>query len=156
MKRFGFIVFLFAICLSGHNALSDNSARIHTSVTLEPRRAVQRILAAEMTPDVRMAALEPYIDVGRSKNDIDKLLDWHSIDGFGPGFHDVHYGGFNLGLIISYYPDGEAYSITYRANNGTTVNLRRDDPITWPKTTDGKNAMLRQKTGMTTSSNGHR
>jgi hypothetical protein len=150
MERFGFIMVVLLTCLSGCDASPDNSATGEPSVGIEPRepaQLIQEILEAEMTPEARMKALEPYIDVGRSKDKVDQLLgQWYGFWGHGPGFLYVDYGEWNKpGLSVHYYPDDEVCSITYRSKDGKTVNLRADDPITWPKTTDGKNAVLRQK-----------
>jgi len=152
MERFGFALISLVICVSGCDVSSDNSAGVDTSVRVEPhgpRQVVEQVLREEMTPETRMKALEPYVDVGRSKEEVEKVLDSsYSAFGYGPGFVIVRYGEWGKpGLNIDYYPDGEACSITFWTKDGKTVNLRSDDPITWPKTTDGKNALLRQKKG---------
>jgi hypothetical protein len=108
---------------------------------------IAEILEANMTPEARMKALEPYIDVGRSKGEVEELLETsYEAWGHGPGFLIVDYGEWGKpGLNIHYYPDGEVSAVVYRMKVGETIYLRCDDPITWPKTTDGKNAVLRRK-----------
>ena len=116
-----------------------------------PREIVEEILSSKMSPADRMRALEPYVNVGRSREAMEKLLPpTRRVMGHGPGFMRVDYGELTLtkpGLSIHYYPDGEACQIDYLICVGGTISsirLRSDDPITWPKTTDGENAKLRQ------------
>ncbi len=107
----------------------------------EPRQVVEAILAANMSPETRMKALEPYIDVGRSQVEIEKLMGrpggwWVR----GPGFVECFY---HDGLIVEYYPDREACVISFRDKDGKGTILRSDDPITWPKTARGGNSSSR-------------
>jgi hypothetical protein len=145
MARFGLVLVPLLVAFGGCLAPADPAPVAEAPPPdgpAEARQAVERILAADMTPEARMAALEPYIDVGSTGNQVDAVLGRpHTISGHGPGFLTAEYGEFRRpGLSIGYYPDGSVYSITY----GQTV-LRSDDPITWPKTIDGKNAELRKK-----------
>jgi len=114
---------------------------------VDPARAVEQALGADLTPEARMRTLEPYIDVGRTRDEVERVLGpAHSVLGRGPGSLVADYHPFRRpGLRIGYYPDGEVYSVAYRAADGTVVTLRSDDPVTLPKTTDGKNAQLRKK-----------
>jgi hypothetical protein len=111
------------------------------------RQVIEGILEADLGPEARMAALEPYIDVGDHMDDIERLLpERRELWGHGPMFMEVEYGDWHKpGLIVYYYPDLESYAITYRTKDKHCVKLRSDDPITWPKTTDGHNAELRQR-----------
>jgi hypothetical protein len=147
MTRCGFIVGPLLICFPGAVISSDNREQVDTSVRVDPRQIIEQVLTADMTPEARMKALERYIDVGRSEEEIEKLLGSSYLgDGYGPGFMTKHYRNRRLpSLIVEYYPDGEALAIKYASKDGSVITLRSDDPITWPKTTDGKNARLRPK-----------
>jgi hypothetical protein len=111
------------------------------------RQVIEGILEADLRPEARMAALEPYVDVGDHMDDIERLLpERRGVWGHGPWFVQVEYGDWHKpGLIVDYYPDGESFAITYRTKDNHWVKLRSDDPITWPETTDGHNAELRQR-----------
>src|SRR5262249_17416720 len=95
----------------------------------------------------RMKALAPYINVGQSRKEVEKVLgpSW-CMNFHGTGFCHVYYGDLGKpGLAIEYYPDGEVCTIEYRDRDRKCFVLRTDDPITWPKTITGKNATLRRK-----------
>jgi hypothetical protein len=111
-----------------------------------PCPAVQQILDADMSPEARMKALEPFLDIGHHQAEVEQVLGSANNLFGNAGFLTVYYGEFcKSGLNVTYYPDGEVCTIVYRTGEGIRVCMRSDDPITWPKTTDGKNAVLRQK-----------
>lgn len=145
MGRFRLALIPLLVSLAGCHSPADpppGAEAPSLAVPGDGRRTVEKILAADTTPENRMAALEPYIDIGRTSNEVEAVLGRpHTVSGHGPGFLTAEYGEFGRpGLSIGYYPDGTVYAITY----GRTT-LRSDDPITWPKTTDGKNAELRKE-----------
>ncbi len=93
----------------------------------EPREVVKKILAADMAPEARMTALEPYINVGRPQGDIEEVLGrGGDYVGHGPGFVECSYDD---GLNIEYYPDGEACIISFRGKDGKVgvLPVRRSD-----------------------------
>ena len=116
--------------------------------TSEPAPVVRAILLADLAPAARVSALAPYLNVGMSYRDAERVLgDPLSLLGHGPGFTvGFYYWGPGVGdLSVRFYPDGEVYSISYRGKDREWVELRSDDPVTWPKTTGGHNAKLRKK-----------
>src|SRR5438105_4212439 len=108
MGRIRTVFLLTAACLSGCVNSSDDAATDERSPSGAPndaQAAIKRILETEMTPEARMNALEPYLDIGRSQKEIEQVLGgFNGISGSGPGFFDADYGDFgNPGLQIAYY-----------------------------------------------------
>jgi hypothetical protein len=99
--------------------------------------AIQAALAKE-TDQARLAALERFVNVGMSVNQIDRLIGnhWRFDRTHGPGFTDAIYGEIEEPrLVVRSYPDGEVYAVGYKAEGSPfSVTLRSDDPITWPPT----------------------
>jgi len=107
---------------------------------------IKNVLERDMTDDARLAVLERFVDIGMSEREIDEVLGgpWSSF-GHGPGFSIANYGDIGgFGLVVHFYPDGEAYAIGY-SKNGHEFALRSDDPITWPKTKNERYERLRGK-----------
>jgi hypothetical protein len=104
------------------------------------RKAVAHILTADLAPEDRMKALAPYLDIGRSREEVETVLgpSW-GMTFHGAGFCSVYYGDFGKpGLAVLYSPNGKAGAIEYRPREGKSVVLRTDAPIAYPKTEDGK------------------
>jgi hypothetical protein len=124
--------------------LGDSSSSIDTTVQLDPREFVSRVLAANLTPNTRMTMLEPYVNVGRSREEIEKVVGApRAVYALGQGFHQAFYCDDRL--MVRYYPDGEAYAICCFSTERDCVKLRSDDPITWPKTKNDLSSALREK-----------
>src|SRR4029077_107993 len=106
------IVFVpLVVCVSGCVTSSDDQPTTEALARETPsqaREAVDRILEADMTLEARMRALEPYVNVGRSRKEIDEVLGGpNEVFGHGPGFIDADYWEFGKpGLQIGFYPDG--------------------------------------------------
>jgi len=152
MQRIRIVFVPIVVCVSGCVTSSEvppATEALARETPSQAREAVDRILEADITVEERMRALEPYVNVGRSRKEIDQVLGGpNEVFGHGPGFIDADYREFGKpSLQIGFYPDGEVCYVTYRTKDGKMVSLQSDDPITWPKTTDGKNALLRQKKG---------
>jgi hypothetical protein len=118
---------LFLLCLVGGGA-SEPSSRVDAVARLQPRKLIEYILTEDMALKARKKALAPYIGVGRSESEIEKLLPARSsISGSGLGVRVVVYGSQKKpGLTVEYYLDGECYKVVYRDKNGKSVTLWTD------------------------------
>ena len=129
------------IWLSGCDATPETSiGTVASNCVSQPdaRQAVKQILNADMSPEARMKALEPYVDVGLFREKIEEVLGWpQQLDGFGSFFMDATYGGLP-GLRVAYNPDGKAYWIGYRTKDGRIICLRSDDRLKRLETPDAK------------------
>jgi len=83
-----------------------------------------------MTPEARMAALEPYINVGDATKKVEKLLDKPtSIWIHGGGAAVIDYGNPDKHyLIISCDQDGKVAEIRYKKPNEKSVRLPKPRP----------------------------
>ncbi len=120
---------LFLICIVGGVGASDDPPTVVDAAgKTDRRRLIEQILAADLPLEARTRALKPYIDVGKSRNEIEKLLPPpSSIHGFGLGVRVVVYGSEKTpGLTVEYYLDGECYKVSYRGKDGKTVTLWTD------------------------------
>jgi hypothetical protein len=95
-------------------------------------RLVSQIIHSPLNDKSKLALLRPFVRVGQSVEEVDRNLGpVRAVTGHGPGFFDRSY---EIGLEVSFYPDGEAFAIGYHASDGQYVGLAFDEPVTWPKT----------------------
>ncbi|HKA08400.1 MAG TPA: hypothetical protein VKD71_14165 [Gemmataceae bacterium] len=135
--RCRFVLFVLVVCDCAVSPNDEPTVQGSGGETpAEVSRIVEGILEADMTPEARMKALAPYVDVGRTLEEIEAVLGgFHSITGHGPGFFDADYWEFGRpGLRVGYYPDCEVCSVAYLTKDGKEVLLRSDGPTTWPRT----------------------
>jgi hypothetical protein len=112
-----------------------------------PAPVVDAILHADLTPEARMKALEPFLNIGMGWDDAERALGKPgAVFGNGPGFSTLFFwhASTSVHMTVGCYPDGEIYRLTYTGKDGKSVVLQSDKPVTWPKTTDGHNAKLRE------------
>ena len=123
-------------------------ASLFISINDKPAPMILMILKADMTPEARMKALEPFLNIGMKRKDAERVLGRPSlILGMGLFGMDTSFYSFENGsLIINTYPDDEIYRIAYsKKGHGPSVTLRSDTfPVGWPKTENEHNAKLRE------------
>jgi hypothetical protein len=100
------------------------------------RLRVNDILRSEIPDEGKAIEIAAFVKPGNTWSEVRERLGAQcGVGTYGPGFSDHEY---EMGLVVSAYPDGEVFGVGYYAyvNDKTQVLkcLIADDPITWPKT----------------------